>query len=147
MADSAVSLSFEQDWTCLSEGEIGLRSIGYSRMGQCIKNVTQLYTYKLMRLMWFHGYSASGFYKLRLGYKSWQHCEPGNLSSHRLYYPFCPWQQYHLMALLPWITLRHFPVYLGQLFSEKSLIFEVLMQNKKCSPVISVFLFCYLKIK
>lgn len=24
MADSAVSLSFEQDWTCLSEGEIGL---------------------------------------------------------------------------------------------------------------------------
>lgn len=80
MADSAVSLSFEQDWTCLSEGEIGLPSTGYSKMGQCIKNGTQLYTYKLMKLMWFHGHSTWGFYKLRLGYKSWQPCEPGNLS-------------------------------------------------------------------
>lgn len=37
MADSAVSVSFEQDWTCLSEGEIGLPSIGASRKGQSIE--------------------------------------------------------------------------------------------------------------
>lgn len=58
MADSAFSLSFEQDWTCLSKGEPGLAAMGYSRMGQHIKNVTQLYTYSLMELMQFHGYSS-----------------------------------------------------------------------------------------
>lgn len=32
MAESAVSLSFEQDWTCLSEGELTLDNKGYRRM-------------------------------------------------------------------------------------------------------------------
>lgn len=57
MADSAVSLSFEQDWTCLSKGEVELPTIGYSRIGQYIKNV--IYIYSLMELMRFHGYSTS----------------------------------------------------------------------------------------
>lgn len=30
--------------------------------------------------MRFHGYSTSWFYKLRLGYKSWQHFKPRNLT-------------------------------------------------------------------
>lgn len=46
MADSAVSLSFEQDWTCLSKGEVELPTIAYSRMGQYIKKyVLHIYIY------------------------------------------------------------------------------------------------------
>lgn len=40
MADSAASLSFGQDWTCLSEGELALDNICTRRMGKCIKTVT-----------------------------------------------------------------------------------------------------------
>lgn len=32
MAESAVSVSFGQDWACFSEGELALDSIGHRRM-------------------------------------------------------------------------------------------------------------------
>lgn len=51
MADTAVSLSFEQDWTCLAEGEMMLPTIGDSKMRQYIKNVTHLNT--LISLLFF----------------------------------------------------------------------------------------------